>query len=119
MKLLGSKLRDELLALAMFDTMPAARIPVERWQRDYNRSSPHGALGCRMCPGLPGRGKPFGPFASTDSSQFRYLQSIRSTGNLIYWQFDLLAIRSTGLAAQQNRFDIISNFMEVEECTGN
>ncbi len=107
MKSLGGKLRDELLALAMFDTIPSARIPVERWRRDYNRSSPHGALGYRMCPGLPERGKPFGPFASADSSRFRHLQ------------FDLLAIRSTGLTAQQNRSDIISLFLKVEECIGN
>ena len=105
MKSQGSKLRDELRACAMFNTMPVARIPVERWRRDYNRSSPHGALGYRMCPGLPG------------PSALLLLPTVRNFG--IFNQIDLLAIRSNDLAAQQNRFDIISNFMKVEECTGN
>jgi len=73
----GGKLRDKLLACAMFDTMPGARIPVESWRRNYNRSSPHSALGYR------GAGNPLA---------LLLLPTVRDFGtfNSIYWQFDLL-----------------------------
>jgi len=41
----NGKLRDELLSQELFGSLAEARVLVERWQRHYNESRPHSALG--------------------------------------------------------------------------
>jgi len=45
----NGKLRDELLAREVFDTLPEAKVLVARWRRHYNAVRPHSAkaLQCR------------------------------------------------------------------------
>jgi len=43
----NGKLRDELLAREVFDTLLEAKVLVERWRRHYNTIRPHSALGYR------------------------------------------------------------------------
>ena len=43
----NGKLRDELLAREVFDTLLEAKVLVERWRRHYNMIRPHSALGYR------------------------------------------------------------------------
>ena len=40
----NGKLRDELLAREVFDTLPEAKVLVARWRRHYNAVRPHSAL---------------------------------------------------------------------------
>ena len=42
---LNGKLRDELLAREVFDTLLEAKVPVARWRRHYSAARPHSALG--------------------------------------------------------------------------
>jgi len=42
-----SRLRDEFLALEIFDNLPAARALTTAWRDDYNHCRPHGSLGYR------------------------------------------------------------------------
>ncbi len=41
----GSQMRDELLALEVFDTLLHARVLVSDWRDEYNQYRPHSALG--------------------------------------------------------------------------
>ena len=43
----NGKLRDELLAREVFDTLLEAKVLVARWRRHYNAVRPHSALGYR------------------------------------------------------------------------
>ena len=40
-----SRLRDEFLAVEMFESLSAARRLTASWQTDYNHHRPHGSLG--------------------------------------------------------------------------
>jgi putative transposase len=40
----GSRLRDELLAVATFNTLLEAQVLVEDWRIEYNTVRPHSAL---------------------------------------------------------------------------
>lgn len=40
-----SRVRDEFLALEIFDNLPAARALTATWRDDYNHHRPHGSLG--------------------------------------------------------------------------
>ncbi len=42
---LGSRIRDELLAVEMFTCLAEAQLMVEDWRQDYNQHRPHSALG--------------------------------------------------------------------------
>ena len=41
----GSRMRDELLTLEVFDTLLHAQVLVADWRDEYNRQRPHSALG--------------------------------------------------------------------------
>jgi putative transposase len=41
----NAKLRDELLNLEIFTTLPEAQVLIERWRRHYNGVRPHSSLG--------------------------------------------------------------------------
>ena len=41
------KLRDELLGRAVFDTLAEAKILIEAWRKDYNKTWPHSSSGYR------------------------------------------------------------------------
>ena len=41
----NGKLRDEFLNETVFSSLAEARIPLERWRRDYNGNRPHSRLG--------------------------------------------------------------------------
>jgi transposase InsO family protein len=41
----NGKLRDELLAREVFDTLLEAKVLIERWRRTYNTLRPHSSLG--------------------------------------------------------------------------
>ena len=43
----NGKLRDELLAREIFDTLLEAQVLVERWRQHYNQMRPHSSLGYR------------------------------------------------------------------------
>ena len=43
----NGKLRDELLNCKIFETLLGARVPIERWRREYNTVRPHSSLGYR------------------------------------------------------------------------
>ena len=43
----NGKLRDELLAGEIYNTLAEARVLIERWRRHYNTVRPHSALGYR------------------------------------------------------------------------
>jgi len=43
----NGKLRDELLARKVFDTLLEAKVLIARWRRHYNTVRPHSALGYR------------------------------------------------------------------------
>jgi transposase InsO family protein len=43
----NGKLRDELLARELFDTLKEAQVLLEAWRREYNTIRPHSALGYR------------------------------------------------------------------------
>jgi transposase InsO family protein len=43
----NGKLRDELLDREVFDTLPEAKVLIERWRREYNGVRPHSSLGDR------------------------------------------------------------------------
>jgi hypothetical protein len=53
-KRLYRKLRDELLAREVFDTLLEAKVLIERWRKAYNTVRPHSSLGYR--PPAPGPG---------------------------------------------------------------
>ena len=40
-----SRLRDEFLAMEMFESLPAARALTAAWREDYNHDRPHSSLG--------------------------------------------------------------------------
>ena len=42
-----SRLRDEFLALEVFENLPAARRLTTLWKEDYNHHRPHSSLGYR------------------------------------------------------------------------
>lgn len=44
---LNGKLRDELLAREVFDTLLEAKVLIERWREAYNTVRPHSSLGYR------------------------------------------------------------------------
>lgn len=44
----NSKLRDELLDREIFDSLPEAKVLIERWRRHYNQVRPHSSLGYRL-----------------------------------------------------------------------
>ena len=41
------KLRDELLARELFDTLLEVKVLIERWRKGYNTVRPHSSLGYR------------------------------------------------------------------------
>lgn len=41
---LGSRIRDELLAVEIFSCLAEAQVMVEDWSQDYNEHRPHSAL---------------------------------------------------------------------------
>jgi putative transposase len=41
----GSRVRDELLAVELFDSLAEAQLLIEDWRHDYNTNRPHSALG--------------------------------------------------------------------------
>ena len=41
----GSRVRDELLGVELFQTLAEAQLLVEDWRLDYNTNRPHSALG--------------------------------------------------------------------------
>jgi putative transposase len=41
----GSRVRDELLGVELFDSLAEAKLLVDDWRRDYNANRPHSALG--------------------------------------------------------------------------
>jgi putative transposase len=41
----GSRIRDELLAVELFDSLAEAKLLVGDWRHDYNTNRPHSALG--------------------------------------------------------------------------
>ncbi len=43
----NGKLRDELLARELFDTLLEAKVLIERWRKAYNTVRPHSSLGYR------------------------------------------------------------------------
>ena len=43
----NGKLRDELLAREIFETLLEARVLTTQWKRQYNTKRPHSALGYR------------------------------------------------------------------------
>ena len=43
----NGKLRDELLAREVFDTLLEAKVLIERWRQAYNTIRPHSSLGYR------------------------------------------------------------------------
>jgi putative transposase len=43
----NGKLRDELLAREVFDTLLEAQVLIERWRKAYNTVRPHSSLGYR------------------------------------------------------------------------
>ncbi len=43
----NGKLRDELLAREVFDTLLEAKVLIERWRKVYNTVRPHNSLGYR------------------------------------------------------------------------
>ena len=43
----NGKLRDELLARGVFDTLLEAKVLIERWRKGYNTVRPHSSLGYR------------------------------------------------------------------------
>jgi putative transposase len=43
----NGKLRDELLARELFDTLLEAKVLIERWRKGYNTVRPHSSLGYR------------------------------------------------------------------------
>ncbi len=47
---LNGKLRDELLAREVFDTLLEAKVLIARWRRYYNAVRPHSSLGYRTRP---------------------------------------------------------------------
>ena len=47
MESFNSKLRDELLNVEIFDTLPEAQVLVERWRIHHNTARPHSALNYR------------------------------------------------------------------------
>ena len=56
----NGKLRDELLNLEVFDTLPETQVLVERWRKEYNTRRPHSSLGYR-----PPAPEAFGPFSAS------------------------------------------------------
>ena len=44
MESVNGKLRDELLACEIFNTLAEAQVLIERWRRHYNTIRPHSAL---------------------------------------------------------------------------
>jgi putative transposase len=41
----GSRIRDELLSVELFETPTEAQVMVEDWRIDYNHNRPHSSLG--------------------------------------------------------------------------
>lgn len=62
----NGKLRDELLAREVFDTLAEAKALIEGWRRVYNAIRPHSSLGYR--PQAPESRRP-GQLASTTPQQ--------------------------------------------------
>ena len=61
----NGKLRDELLAAEVFNTLAEARVLIERWRRHYNTVRPHSSLGYR--PPAPEVTMPRMPLAADSS----------------------------------------------------
>ena len=53
----NGKLRDELLAREVFDTLLEAKVLIERWRKVYNAVRPHSSLGYR--PSAPESRRPW------------------------------------------------------------
>ena len=47
-----SRLRDEFLAMEVFDNLPAARTLTAAWREDYNHVRPHSSLGYQTPSGV-------------------------------------------------------------------
>jgi transposase InsO family protein len=62
----NGKLRDELLAREVFDTLLEAKVLIERWRKAYNTVRPHSSLGYR--PPAPESRRPC-PLASATPQQ--------------------------------------------------
>ena len=62
----NGKLRDELLAREVFDTLLEAKVLIERWRKDYNTVRPHRSLAYR--PPAPESRRPC-PLASATPQQ--------------------------------------------------
>jgi putative transposase len=62
----NGKLRDELLAREVFDTLLEATVLIERWRKVYNTVRPHSSLGYR--PPAPESRRPC-PHASATPQQ--------------------------------------------------
>ena len=41
----NGRLRDELLAVEEFGTLPEAQVVIEEWRGEYNTQRPHSSLG--------------------------------------------------------------------------
>lgn len=52
----GSRVRDELLGIELFQTLAEAQLLVEDWRHDYNTNRPHSALGMMAPPVSPPAG---------------------------------------------------------------
>jgi putative transposase len=59
----NGKLRDELLAREVFDTLLEAKVLIERWRKTYNTLRPHSSLGHR--PPAPESHRPCPPALAT------------------------------------------------------
>jgi transposase InsO family protein len=70
----NGKLRDELLAGEVFNTVAEARVLIEQWRRHYNTVRPHSALGYRppapevTLPGMPGQADRSGPTGAAQTA---------------------------------------------------
>ncbi len=62
----NGRLRDELLAREVFDTLLEAKVLIERWRKAYNTIRPHSSLGYR--PPAPESRRPC-PLASATPQQ--------------------------------------------------
>ena len=54
----GGRMRDELLAIEIFDTLLEAQVLVSDWRNEYNNYRPHSALGMLTPPSSLGSGRP-------------------------------------------------------------
>ena len=45
MESFASRVRDEVLAVEAFDSLPEAKVVIEEWRNTYNTTRPHSSLG--------------------------------------------------------------------------